>query len=118
MASARREPVDARAPALARGRPLPPVALLLLLIRDLGNLDRPAFGGGLVGRCHHAMRCERIVEAGEPHLGAALQRVEECLELRLVWMIADVAAVEQLHRQFAPVLTVESGELLRMKLVI
>src|SRR3954469_9779377 len=98
--------------------PLAPKAPLLLLIRDFGNLDHPPFGGGPVGRRHDAMRDERIVEAGERHLFTALERVEECLELRLVWMIADVAAVEHLHRQLAPGVPIQAGQLLRMKLVV
>ena len=49
---------------------------------------------------------------------AGVERVEERLELRLVRMIADVAAIEHLHRQLAPCVPVQAGELLRVKLVV
>ena len=47
-----------------------------------------------------------------------VERVEERLELRLVRMIGDVAAVEHLHRQLAPGVAVQAVELLRVELVV
>src|SRR3954468_13423293 len=71
----------------------------------------------LVRRSHHPMRDERIVKAGERHIAPGIERIEKCLELRLIRMVADVAAIEHLHRQLAPLIPIQPGERLRMKLV-
>src|SRR4051812_45049881 len=64
------------------------------------------------------MRGERVGEAGERHVAPGIERVEKRLKLRQVRMIADVAAVEELHRQIAPRIPVQSRQLLRMELVV
>src|SRR4051812_1161629 len=64
------------------------------------------------------MRGKRIRETRERHLFAALKGIEERLELGLVRMIADVAAVEHFHRQIAPRVPVQPRQLLRVKFVI
>ena len=70
-----------------------------LLRRSIRRLDDP------VSR-------KAIREAGERHLLAAIDRVEERLELRLVRVVGHVAAVEHLHRQLAPGVTIQAGQLL------
>src|SRR3954471_20674161 len=64
------------------------------------------------------MRGKRIRETRERHLFAALQGIEERLELGLVRMIADVAAVEHFHRQIAPRMAVQPRQLLRVEFVV
>src|SRR6185436_14087298 len=97
--------------AKARGRSL-------LLTGDFANAHRPSFTGRLVRSRHHPMRGECVAETRQRHVFATFQGVEERLELREIWMIANVAAIEQLHRQLAPGVTVQSSQLLRVKLVV
>ena len=61
---------------------------------------------------------ERVGEARERHVFPLLERVEERLKLRHIWVVADVAAVEELHREIAPRVSIQAGELLRVKLVV
>ena len=69
-------------------------------------------------RRNDAVRREAILEARERHVLPGVERVEERLELGLVRMIGDVAAVEHLHRQLAPGVAVEAVELLRVEAVV
>src|SRR3954464_15740296 len=86
-----------------------------LLCRDFGNLHHSSFFNRRVCRLHHAMCRKRIRETRERHLLTALQGVKERLELSQVRVIADVAAVEELHRQFAPRMPIQPRQLLRVK---
>src|SRR6187551_3649821 len=97
--------------ARARGR-------FVLATCDFANTHRPSLVCGPVRCRHHSMCHERIAETRQRHLFAALQRIKECLELRLIGMIADIAAIEQLHREVAPGVAIQSCQLLRMELVV
>src|SRR5258706_7055931 len=85
---------------------------------DLANFDRPFFRGGFVRRGDDAVSGEAVGEARERHVLAGVEGVEERLELRLVRVIAHVAAIEHFHRELAPRVPVETGEFLRMKFVV
>src|SRR4051812_8334609 len=61
---------------------------------------------------------EGVRKAGEGHRLTLLQRIEERLELRLVWMVTDVAAIEHLHRELRPGALVEPAEFLAVKLIV
>ena len=60
----------------------------------------------------------RVGETGQRHFFTGCQRVEESLELCLIRMIADVAAIEHLHRELRPRVLVEAAKLLAVEFVI
>src|SRR4051812_14465164 len=64
---------------------------------DFADFHRAIFGGRSVGGSDDAMGGEGLLHGSERHFLALLQRVEKRLELRLVGVIADVAAIEHLH---------------------
>src|SRR5829696_3549888 len=86
--------------------------------REAGERHRPHFARRAISRCDDAVRREPVLEARERHRLSPFERIEEGLELRLVRMIGDVAAVEHLHRQLAPGMAVESVHLLGMESVV
>ena len=56
------------------------------------------------------MRGEGVREAREWHVFSSVERVEERLELRLIRVIAHVAAIEHLHAELGPVRFIEALE--------
>ena len=59
-----------------------------------------------------------VGEAGEGHIFPRIERVEERLELRLIRMVAHVAAIEHLHGKLGPRCFVQPAELHGVELVI
>ena len=80
-------------------------------------LVRVAFGGAVRGE-DDLMRAQRMGQAGERHLLPGVEGVEERLELCLVGMVRDVAGIEHLHGQLAPLALVQAAELRRMEFVV
>ena len=58
--------------------------------------------GAAVRREHDFEGFEGLAEAGPLHFFAFIQRVEELLELGLIRVIADIAAIEHFHGEIAP----------------
>ena len=69
---------------------------------QLRKFDGPAQLGRTVGGEHRLVAYDRIGKAGERHVPAAVQSVEEGFKLGLIRVVRDVAGIEHLHGQAAP----------------
>lgn len=86
---------------------------------DVAHLHGHATGGGgFVGSEDDLVAAERVLEAGERHVLALLQRFEERLELRLIRVVSHIAAIDWVDAQFAPLRFVERGDFVRVELAI
>ena len=65
---------------------------------------------GFVRSKEDAVRLEGVGEAGELHLLASANRLEEGLELVLIGVILHVAGIDQWEREVAPLVLVERTE--------
>jgi len=89
--------------------------------RFMGSLrDSDGLAGfsGAVGGEDDFVGAQGVGEAGEGHFFSGVQGVEEGLELGLVWVIGNVAGVEHLHGEFAPLRFVEAAELGGMEFIV
>src|SRR5262245_31753952 len=67
-------------------------------------------GGGATGGEDHVVGGEGVGEAGQGHVASLVQGMKEGLELGLVRVIGDVAGIERLEREGAPLVPVKAAE--------
>lgn len=64
------------------------------------------------------MRFECIIQRRQGHGTALFESVKECFKLSLIRVIFDVARVDRREREVAPLVLVESSELVGMESVV
>ncbi len=86
---------------------------------DVADLDGDtAGGGGLVGGEDHLVGAEGVLEGGEGHVLVFGEGGEEGIELSLVGVVGDVAAVDGVDGEFAPFRLVEGGEFIGVEFAV
>src|SRR5438270_2787916 len=74
--------------------------------------------GGIVSSKNNFVSAQAVGQAGQGHFVAGIQSGEEGLELRLIWMIGDIAGIEHFEGKFAPFGFVQPAQGCRVKLVV
>ena len=59
-----------------------------------------------------------LFQAGERHLSAFVEGVEESLKLSLIRMIGNITGIEQLHRKLAPFGLVQTAQSCGMEFIV